>query len=127
MDTSKTLALFQPIPSVPPCHTSFCVIGRGWGGSELDSIPSTNYLLIKRISMSDKELQLYEDILRFLEYENEVYGAFTITEADEVNHEEIETESKPIIEEEAEEYSTKVSEEPTSLEEKLEACSSLKE
>ncbi|MCG2588965.1 uracil-DNA glycosylase [Rhodohalobacter sulfatireducens] len=77
--------------------------------------------------MSDKKEQLYEDILRFLEYEKEVYGAFTITEADEINHEEVKTESKPIVEEEAEGYSTKVSEEPTSLEEKLEACSSLKE
>lgn len=77
--------------------------------------------------MSDKEQQLYDDILRFLEYEKEVYGAFTITEANEIKQEEIKTGSKPIVEEEAEEYSTKVSEERTSLEEKLEACSSLKE
>lgn len=77
--------------------------------------------------MSDKEQQLYDDILRFLEYEKEVYGAFSITEADEVKQEEVEKKSKTIVEEKAKEFSAKVSEEPTSLEEKLEACGSLEE
>lgn len=74
--------------------------------------------------MSNKEQQLYEEILYFLEYEREVYGAFTFSESsekekyDELNS----TESK--VEEESESYHT---EETESLDEKLNSCSSLEE
>lgn len=77
--------------------------------------------------MTDKEQQLYENILNFFEYEKEVYGPFTVSESQEENQEEIKTESEPKVEEEPEEYTAMESEEPKSLEEKLEACGSLEE
>lgn len=77
--------------------------------------------------MSDKEQELYEDILNFFEYEKEVYGPFTVSEPKEKNQEEVKAENESKVEEEPEEYTAKESEEPKSLEEKLEACSSLEE
>lgn len=76
--------------------------------------------------MSDKEKQLYENILNFLEYEKEVYGPFTVSEPPQKNQEEIET-GGPKVEEELEEYTAVESDEPKTLEERLEACSSLEE
>lgn len=76
--------------------------------------------------MSDKEQQLYEDIINFLEYEKEVYGPFTVSESPQKNQKEITT-SEPKVEEKPKEYTSTESDEPKSLEEKLEACDSLEE
>ena len=76
--------------------------------------------------MSDKEQKLYEDILHFLEYDKEVYGAFTVSESDEKNQEEtISNGSK--VEEKQVDYQEDKNEEPMSLEEKLNACTTLEE
>lgn len=72
--------------------------------------------------MSSDEQKLYEDILHFLEYEKEVYGPFTLSESSDSGHE---TESK--VEEESEDFRTDKPDEPESLEEKLNACSTLEE
>lgn len=78
--------------------------------------------------MSNKEQQLYEDILRFLEYEKKVYGPFTVSESQEINHEETTSASEPEVEEERVEYTASESDQPKkTLEEKLEACSTLNE
>lgn len=87
--------------------------------------------------MSEKEQQLYEDILNYLEYEKEVYGSFTISESYQKNEEEMETREPKIeeetevndskVEEETEEYTAVETDEPKTLEEKLEDCSSLEE
>lgn len=77
--------------------------------------------------MSNKEKELYEDILNFLDYEEEVYGPFTVSESQIKIQEETESVSKPQVEEEPQEYTATESNEPKSLEEKLQACSSLKE
>lgn len=77
--------------------------------------------------MSNKEQELYEDILNFFEYEKEVYGPFTVSESLEENQEEIKTVNESKVEEKPEGYTITESDEPKSLEEKLEACSSLEE
>lgn len=82
--------------------------------------------------MSNKEQQLYEDILHFLEYEKEVYGDFTFSDSESTEEDQnIElnsTESK--VEEESESYRTDEIEEvekPKNLQEKLNECSTLEE
>jgi DNA polymerase len=79
--------------------------------------------------MSDKEQQLYEEILQFLEYEKEVYGPFTVSESAEADQQEKEeiVSNQSIVEERAEEYATIETTKPLSLEEKLNACNSLDE
>lgn len=80
--------------------------------------------------MSDKEQELYKDILHFLEYEKEVYGPFTISEtANEITQEE-EKEfelNQTNVEEKPEKYATVETTKPQSLEEKLNVCSTLDE
>ncbi len=87
--------------------------------------------------MSEKEQKLYNDILNFFEYEKEVYGPFTVSESPQENEEEIEIDHSKVeeetevnelrVEEESQEYSVMESDEPKTLEERLEACSSLEE
>jgi DNA polymerase len=79
--------------------------------------------------MSDNEQQLYEDILNFLEYEKEVYGAFALSESPVITQEKTveTTQDESNVEEETEEYISNESKQPKTLEEKLEACSSLEE
>lgn len=78
--------------------------------------------------MSNKEQQLYEDILRFLEYEKKVYGSFTVPKSSEINREETTSVSEPKVEEKPAEYTVAKSDQSQkTLEEKLEACSTLNE
>lgn len=63
--------------------------------------------------MSDKEQKLYEDILRFLEYEEEVYGPFTT--------------SKSAYTDSVETTQTASEDKPMSLQEKLNTCTTLEE
>ena len=93
----------------------------------LDSLPISDYLLLKSISMNDKEQKLYEDILNFLEYEKEVYGPFTVSEKPREESLEEEHDSLSMVKEESENYRTDAVENPKTLEEKLEDCSSLEE
>lgn len=77
--------------------------------------------------MSNDEQKLYEDILHFLEYEKEVFGAFTSSESPAQDQKDEQKEENSVVQEEAEDYRTENVDEPQSLEEKLEACSSLEE
>ncbi|WP_234571314.1 uracil-DNA glycosylase [Rhodohalobacter sp. 614A] len=79
--------------------------------------------------MSDKEQELYEDILHFLEYEEEVYGPFTLSESEPDIHDELKEQElpEPAVQEETEVYHAEKESQPMSLEEKLEACSTLEE
>lgn len=77
--------------------------------------------------MRNKEQQLYEEILHFLEYEREVYGPFTFSEStDEKQSNELNA-TEPKVEEETESYHTEETKKPKILEEKLSSCSSLEE
>lgn len=77
--------------------------------------------------MSDKEQQLYEDILNFLEYEKNVYGPFAVSEPQNIIQEETTSVSEPRVEEKSEEYAAKEPNEPKSPEERLNACTTLDE
>lgn len=86
--------------------------------------------------MSEKEQNLYEEILRFLEYEREVYGPFVIPEfksgrTDEETEETVHPspESKPSepYPSSGPEEKTAGIKEPESLEQQLHSCSSLDE
>lgn len=77
--------------------------------------------------MSNKEQELYEDILRFLEYEKDVFGPFTFSESSGPDQQGEQETGDSIVHEESKSYRTEKIDEPQSLEEKLEACSSLEE
>lgn len=77
--------------------------------------------------MSNKEQQLYEDILHFLEYEKEVFGSFTLSELSNSDHQEETKKKESTVEEQSESYHTEKMDNPKTLEEKLNACSSLEE
>lgn len=77
--------------------------------------------------MKNKEQKLYEEILNFIEYEEEVFGPFSISESDQSKLEEESGIEESKVTEESKDYRSEEADPLQSLEKKLEACSSLEE